>query len=373
MADHYETLGVDRGATQEELKRAYRKLARKHHPDANPDDPGAESRFKQLSAAYEVLSDPERRSLYDRFGTDDPNAARMSDPFGGGLGSIFEAFFGEGSPFGGGSGAQRDGSGPPRGEDLETHVDLDLQDVVFGVQKDVTVRTAVRCKACEGSGSKTGTQPIRCPDCNGSGSVSRVRQSLLGQMITTSPCDDCYGVGEKIESPCSACQGHGRSVKRRTYTLEVPVGVENGTTLRLTGRGAVGPRGGPSGDLYVHLEVRPHPYLRREGYDLVHEFHVPFTQAALGAEIEYETLYGSETLEIDRGTETGTQLQMPGKGVPRVDGRGRGDLLVNIVVDVPDDLTAEQEELVRHLAELRGEEVAKPREGLIGKIRSALR
>ena len=360
--DHYETLGVDRGVTQDELKRAYRKLAREHHPDANPDDPEAESRFKKLGAAYEVLSDPERRSLYDRFGTDDPQAARMSDPFASGLGDIFEAFFGgEGSPFGAAAGGSRGRRGPPRGEDLETHADLDLEDIVYGMKKAVKVRTAVRCESCEGTGAKSGTTPIRCPACSGSGQVRRVRQSLLGQMVTTSACPSCDGFGEKIESKCSACRGHGRSVERKSYTFEVPPGVEDGTTLRLTGKGAVGPRGGPNGDLYVHLRVRPHPHLRREGDNLVHLMHIPFTQAALGVTLDYETFDDTITIKIPRGTETGSELRIARKGVPRMGRQRRGDLLIRFVVDVPDDLTSEQAELVRQLAELRGEEVGKPR------------
>ena len=373
MADHYETLGVARDATHDELKRAYRKLARRYHPDANPDDPDAETRFKEVGAAYEVLSNPERRSLYDRFGTDDPRSARSPDPFSGGLGNLFEAFFGQGSPFG----ASRDGSWgkkePPRGEDIEAHMDLDLRDVVFGAQSDVKVRTAVRCNSCDGTGAKAGTSPVRCDACAGSGQVRRVRQSVIGQMVTMSPCGRCHGLGERIESPCSECRGHGRMVKRRTYTVEVPVGLEDGTTLRLTGRGAVGPRGGPSGDLYVHTRVHPHPHLRREGHDLVHELHIPFTQAALGARLDYETLDGAEQIVIAGGTETGSQLLLSGKGVPRMRGTGRGDLLIRFVVDVPDDLTSEQADLIRKLAELRGETVAPPREGLFDKIRSVLR
>ena len=374
MANHYETLGVAEGATQEELKRAYRRLARKHHPDANPDDPEAEARFKKVSAAYEVLSDPDRRSMYDRFGTDDPKRTRSSDPFGGGLGSLFEAFFGQGSPFGAGVGGSWSGkSGPPRGEDVEAHIDLELRDVVFGAQSEVRVRTAVRCESCDGNGAEKGTTPIRCDTCSGSGQVRQVRHSMLGQMVTSSPCDRCHGLGERIESPCSDCQGHGRIVKRRTYTVEVPVGVEDGTILRLTGRGAAGPRGGPSGDLYVHTSIRPHPQLRREGDDLVHEMHIPVTQAVLGAKLEYETLDGTEKVKIDRGTQTGTERLLHGKGVPHIGGSGRGDLLIRFVVDVPDDLTPEQDDHFRKLAELRGEQVAPPREGLFDKIRSVLR
>ena len=372
MADHYETLGVDRDATDEELKRAYRKMARRYHPDANPGDPEAEARFKEVSGAYEVLSDPERRSMYDRFGTDDPNAARAADPFGGGLGSIFDAFFGSDSPFGGFGTSPRH-HGPPPGEDLETHVDLELSDVVFGAEREVSVRTAVRCESCDGSGAAAGTSPVRCSQCGGSGQVRQVRQSMLGQMVTAGACDRCGGLGEMIEQPCGECDGHGRRLERRTYSVQVPAGVDDGTTLRLSGRGAAGPRGGAHGDLYVHTRVRPHPRFHREGSDLVHELHVPFTQAALGARLEYETLDDTETITIARGTETGAVLRLRGRGVPHVRGRGRGDLLIRLVVDVPDDLTDEQEELVRRLAELRGEEVAEASEGLLGRIRTAFR
>lgn len=371
MADHYETLGVSRDATDETIKRAYRKLARNHHPDANPDDPSAEARFKKLAAAYKVLSDPERRSLYDRFGTDDPKAMGMSDPFSGGLGDIFEAFFGQGSPFGR-SGATGP-AGPPRGEDLETHIDLDLEDVVFGLEREISVRTAVRCESCDGTGAAHGTSPILCGKCSGSGQVRQVRQSLLGQMITTGACDSCSGSGQLISEPCPECDSHGRTIETRTYNVEVPAGVDDGTNLRLTGRGAAGPRGGPNGDLFVHIRVRPHPVFRRDGSDLIHELHIPFTQAALGARLDYETLDGSQELMIPRGTETDEVFRMRGRGVPHIRGRRRGDLLIRIVVDVPDDLTSEQEDLLRQLARLRGEEVSEPSEGLLGKIRSAFR
>lgn len=373
MSDYYEMLGVERRATQEELKRAYRRLARKHHPDANPGDPNAESRFKELNKAYEALSDPERRSLYDRFGTDDPKKVQMSDPFADGLSSLFETFFGAAAPFADMADMAGGRSAAPRGEDIEGYVDLELRDVVFGVRKDVKVRTAVVCGSCEGSGARSGMSPVRCVTCGGTGQVRQVRQSLLGQMVSTSVCGDCEGFGERIEQPCSSCKGYGRSIEDVTYPVEVPAGVENGTKLRLTGKGAVGPRGGPSGDLYVHLRVRPHPCLRREGNNLVHEMHIPFTQAALGVERDYETFDGSVSITIKSGTETGKELKLPGKGVPYIRGRGRGDLLVRFVVDVPDDLTAEQAQLIRELAELRGEDVAPPsRDGLLKKLRSAL-
>jgi molecular chaperone DnaJ len=365
MSDYYETLGVDRSATEEEIKRAYKKLARAHHPDLNPGDAGAEAKFKEVGAAYEVLSDPERRSRFDRFGTDQPQGADFAG--GGGFGDIFEAFFG-----GGGGGGGRGGpSGPPRGEDLEAHVDLELNDVVFGGEREVTIRTAVRCEPCDGSGAAVGTHPRTCDECGGAGQVRRVRQSVLGQMVTASACSSCGGLGEKIESPCGMCEGQGRSIEQRTYSVEVPAGVDDGSTLRLTARGAAGIRGGSNGDLYVHVRVRPHPVFRRDGDDLVHELHIPFTQASLGAHIEYETLDGVEDLVIPRATESGTVFRLSGRGIPHVRGRGRGDLRVGVVVEVPDDLNEEQEELLRQLAAARGEAIAEPDQSLFSRIKSA--
>ncbi|MEQ8842536.1 MAG: molecular chaperone DnaJ [Acidimicrobiales bacterium] len=362
MADYYETLGVASNATEEEIKRAYKKLARTYHPDLNPGDIEAEARFKEVGAAYEVLSDRERRSRFDRFGTDQPQGA----DFAGGFGDIFEAFFGGNGGFGGGG-----RSGPPRGEDLEAHVDLDLEDVVFGGEREVTIRTAVRCEPCDGSGAAVGTSPDTCGECGGAGQVRRVRQSVLGQMVTATACPTCGGLGKTIATPCGMCEGQGRTIEKRTYSVEVPAGVDDGSTLRLTGRGAAGPRGGSNGDLYVHVRVRPHPTFRREGDDLVHELYVPFTQATLGAHIEYETLDGPEDLMVPRGTESGTTFRLRGRGVPHVRGRGRGDLRVNVVVDVPDDLDDEQEALLRQLAELRGEEIAEPDQSIFSRIKSA--
>lgn len=362
--DHYQTLGVTRGATDDEIKRAYKKLARTYHPDLNPGDQDAEAAFKRVSAAYEVLRDPERRANYDRWGEDGP----PRDPFGGaGFGDIFDAFFGGGSMFGGGE--RR--TGPPRGEDLEAHVDLELDDAVFGGEREVTVRTAVHCDDCESSGAASGTRAATCGECSGTGQVRRVRQSVLGQMVTSSPCGQCGGAGEVIDQPCATCQGNGRTIEDRTYAVQVPAGVDDGSTLRLSGRGAVGPRGGPSGDLYVRVRISPHPTFRREGDDLVHDFFISFAQAVLGAELEYETLDGLETLVIPPATESGTEFRMRGRGVPHVRGRGRGDLRVRVFIDVPDDLDADQEALLRDFAARRGESVAEPGSGLFGRIKSA--
>lgn len=366
MADYYQTLGIEKTATRDEVKRAYRKLARKYHPDANREDPDAESRFREIGAAYEVLSDPKRRERYDRYGTDNPQMG--ADPFSGGMGGLFDAFFGENSPFASSSEDILRKSGPPPGEDVETYLTLDLQDVLASVRSEVSVRLAVICKHCDGSGAEPGTTVTTCPTCDGTGYVQKVRRSLLGQVVSSTTCPDCYGFGKKIEKPCHVCRSTGRVTQDRSYKIDVPAGVESGTTLRLTGRGSAGPRGGANGDLYVHVQVREHAYFRRRGNDLFHQMHIPFTQAALGAHLDYETLDSMETLVVPPGTTTGSEVRFAGKGVPSMSDHSRGDLLVRFVVDVPSDLDAEQTELVRKLAQLRGEKVDKQRKSLIGKF-----
>jgi molecular chaperone DnaJ len=370
--DYYELLGVSRTATQDEIKRAFRQLARRLHPDTGHGDPESEARFKAVAHAYEVLSDPEKRRRYDMFGPDGVNGAtNAADPFAGfgGIGDMFEAFFG-GSPFGTRGRGQ---SGPPRGSDLEVVVDLEFTEAVFGCEHAVSVRTAVACPACGATGAADGTQPVTCYECQGTGQVQRVRQSLIGQMVTSSPCARCAGSGQIIASPCAECRGEGRTVEERTYTVEIPAGVDTGSTLRLSGRGAVGPRGGSPGDLYVHLRVKPHERFERDGYDLHSSLKLPYTQATLGATIQFETLDGTEEIDVPRGTESGTTFRLRNRGVPHLERRQRGDLLIDVVVEVPTELTEEEEEVIRRLAELRGEPVAPSVSGLISKLRSAFK
>ncbi|MEO7430396.1 MAG: molecular chaperone DnaJ [Acidimicrobiales bacterium] len=368
MADYYDLLEVARDASADDIKRAYRKLARQLHPDTNP-DPAASDRFKKVAQAYEVLSDPEKRQRYDRFGPDgvNPGAGGFA---GGGINDIFDAFFGGASPFGGGG---RRAAGPPRGPDLEVVVDLRFEDAVFGVRQAVEVRTAVVCDTCEASGAAAGSQPISCLECAGTGQVQRVRQSFLGQMVTNSVCPRCAGQGQVISNPCPDCNGEGRRVEERSYTVDIPAGVDTGSTLRLTGRGAAGPRGGGNGDLYVHVRVTAHERFTREGVDLHCDLPISFAQAALGAHLKFDTLDGTEDLVIPRGTPSGREFRLRGRGVPHVERRSRGDLIVRALVEVPDDLTPEQEDVLREFAEQRGDDVAPADAGFLSRIRSAFR
>jgi molecular chaperone DnaJ len=364
--DYYALLGVGRDATDDDIKRAYRRRARELHPDRTGGDSDAEARFKEVTKAYEVLRDPERRARYDRFGAEGADApAGAGEFFGGGLGDLFDAFFGGG----GGMAGRR--TGPIRGSDAEVVLELDFREAVFGAARDVSVEEPVRCDTCEGSGARRGTTAIRCPDCGGSGELRRVRQSILGQVVTAVPCGRCRGAGETIPSPCPDCRGEGRRTEERTFSVEVPAGIDHGSTLRLTGRGPAGHRGGPAGDLYVHLSVRPDPRFARQGTDLHADLHVSMAQAALGATVPFETLEGVEQLVVPAGTQTGYVIRLRSRGVPHVRGRGRGDLHVRVVVDTPTALTKEQEELLRRLALERGEEVAPAGEGFMSRLRSA--
>lgn len=378
--DFYVLLGVPRNATEDQIKRAYLKLARELHPDANPDDPHAEEKFKAVNLAYETLRDPERRRQYDMFGLagirgSGAGAGGPGDPFAGfgagGLGDLFDAFFGGGMS--GGMGGRTSRTGPLRGEDAEATMTLEFSEAVFGVERELAVRLPQTCATCHGSGARLGTTPVTCSNCSGSGEVRRVRQSILGQMVTATPCPRCGGTGEEIPSPCPDCQGEGRRREERSFVVEVPGGVDEGSTLRLTGRGAGGVRGGPPGDLYVHLRVRPHPTITRRGFDLHSSIHVAMSQAALGTTVEFETLDGPEEIQVPAGAQSGREIRLRGRGVPHLQGRGRGDLIVTLVVDTPADLSKEQEELLRQFAESRGEAVAPPEEGLMSRLRGAFK
>jgi molecular chaperone DnaJ len=371
-SDYYELLGVARSATEDEIKRAYRQLARTLHPDANGGDPVSEARFKEVTVAYETLRDPERRRRYDTFGPEGMrgNGAQGGDVFGAGLGDLFDAFFGGGGAAGFGGGGRP--AGPRRGDDVELVLELRFEEAVFGVERSVNWRGPVACATCAGSGARPGTTPTSCPDCHGAGQVRRVRQSILGQVVTSAPCPKCHGYGEIVTSPCPDCRGEGRRQDDRSVTVEVPPGVDEGTTLRITGSGSPAPRGGVPGDLYVHLRVARHDRFVRSGTDLATQLHVAFTQAALGADVEIATLDGLESVSIAPGTQSGKVVRLRGQGVPHVRGRGRGDLQVEIVVDTPTSLDKEQDRLLRELARMRGEAVASGEGGLFSRIRSSL-
>ena len=373
---YYDLLGVRPDASDDELKRAYRRLARELHPDANGGDATSEARFKEVTVAYETLRDPERRRRYDLFG---PDGARQGggpaggDPFAGGLGDLFDAFFGGGaSPFGGGAPRR---TGPRRGEDAEAILDLRFDEAVFGVERTLDLRQPAPCEECGGSGAAPGTTATSCADCAGSGQVRRVRQSILGQVVTTTPCPACRGLGEVVTSPCTRCRGDGRRIEERSVRVDVPAGVDDGTTLRINGAGAAALRGGIPGDLYVHLRVAPDARFERSGADLVTDLHVAMTQAALGAEVDLELLDGgTETISVPAGTPSGKVVRVRNQGVPHVRGRGRGDLIVRVVVDIPERLSKEEEQLLRQLADLRGEAVASGDHGggLFHRLRSSL-
>ncbi|MEI6709920.1 MAG: molecular chaperone DnaJ [Actinomycetota bacterium] len=341
-ASLYEVLEVEQTVSHEEIKSSYRRLARKYHPDANPGDQSAESKFKEISQAYEVLSDPDRRAQYDRFGSTNQN----QNPFGqGSVQDIFDMFFG-----GGGSFQQRN-AGPPAGQDAQVVMEISLDDAGFGVTKDLTLTMPQPCKECSGSGAAHGSSPVACVECAGAGQVRRVRNSILGQMMTTSICNRCQGFGTRIETPCESCRGSGLSNEEVTLSVQVPAGVEDGSTMRLANKGPAGARGGGSGQLYVHLRITADERFERDGENLHHELHISFVEAALGAHLTAPTLRSEVKVEIETGTQTGTILRFRGEGMPRLHSRHHGELFVHIVVDTPTELDDESEALLRQLAQ----------------------
>jgi molecular chaperone DnaJ len=347
--DYYSLLGVEKDASPDEVKRAYRKLARELHPDVNP-DPQTQERFKEVTAAYEVLSDPQKRQMYD-MGGDPLRAGGGAAGFGGGFdfGDIMDAFFG--------GGAQR---GPRsrshRGQDALIRIQIELHDAMFGVTREITVDTAATCDACEGHGTAPNTEPEICPMCRGRGEIQQVQRSFLGQVMTSRPCPQCQGFGTTIPHPCVECAGDGRVRTRRTIPVTIPPGVDTGTRIQLSGQGEVGPGGGEPGDLYVEIIEKPHPIFERRGDDLHCSVEVPMTAAALGTTMTLQTLDSEEHLTIVAGTQPGEVLTLRARGVPRLRASGRGDLFVHLDVRTPSRLDAEQTEALTNFARLRGEE-----------------
>ena len=352
--DYYAILGVRNDASPEEIKRAYRKLVRALHPDINPSE---EERFKEVTRAYEVLSDPDKRQVVDLGGDPLSQGGGGGNPFGagfGGLGDIMDAFFGGG---GGGSGGGRGPRSRIRpGADALLRLDLELSETAFGVKREIAVDTAVLCHTCEGEGSAPGTHPDTCSQCKGAGEIQQVTRSILGQMVTARACPRCGGYGTVITNPCRECGGEGRVRGRRTINVKVPAGVEDGMRIRLNGEGEVGPAGGPPGDLYLEIHERAHPQFEREGDDLHVQLKIPMTTAVLGASVDLETLDSREQLTIKAGIQPGATLTLNARGIPHLRRGGRGDLYVHVNVEIPTRIDGEQERLFRELATLRGEE-----------------
>jgi molecular chaperone DnaJ len=365
VSDYYEVLGVARDATTEEIKKAYRRLARQMHPDVNP-GPHAADRFKEVGRAYDVLSTPEKRQAYD-LGVD-PSASGGGFGPGFGFSDIFETFFG------GAAGTRGPMSRQRRGQDALTHLEIDLTEAAFGSQRELQLETAVVCPACRGTCCQPGTSPRTCGVCRGRGQVQRVARSFLGQVMTTQPCAACHGFGTVIPDPCLECSGEGRVRHRRSLTIKVPAGVETGTRIQLPTQGEVGAGGGPPGDLYVEIVEAPHPVFTRSGDDVHCTVEVPMTAAALGATLVLQTLDGGHDLDIRPGAQSGEQTTLRGLGVTHLRGPGRGDFVVQLAVQTPTRLDEEQEQLLRQLATLRDEErpagrLAPAHQGMFSKLR----
>lgn len=362
--DHYAVLGVPRDASSDDIKKAYRRLARESHPDAHPNDPHAEERFKEVGRAYAVLSDPDKRARFDRFGDEGgQQAAGFGDAF-----DIFETFFGS-SAFG--RRPQRRTSAV-QGQDLGVSVVLTLEEAVAGVRREITVDGVDICGTCDGDGCEPGTSRTRCASCQGQGEIRQTRNTILGAVMTSRPCPACGGAGEAPTDPCTACRGAGRVRATRTLSVDIPAGVDDGTTLRLRGRGEAGVRGGGTGDLFVQIAVAQHEHFIRDGAHLRCQLDLPVTQAALGAEIEVPTLDGKVIVKVPAGTQNGTVLRVRGEGAGTPDGRVRGDLLVHVSVQIPTNLSHEERELFEKIADLRGETVIGESRGLLGRLRDTL-
>lgn len=366
--DYYDVLGVNRQSSQEEIKKAFRLLARQYHPDVNK-NPDAEARFKEINEAYEVLSDRDKRTAYDRFGHAGPQAGfgGFADFTGfGGVEDIFESFFS-----GMRTGPTR--RGPGRGADLRYDLNITFEEAVFGCEQEIVVPRREVCPECQGSGAEPGTQPIRCPQCNGTGEVRRQQQTFLGSFVQVTTCPRCQGEREIVTSPCTQCRGQKVVQVERNISVKIPAGVDDGTRIRLAGEGEPGSRGGPPGNLYVVLRVKPHTYFRREDTNILLELDINVAQAALGDEIKVPTLDGDEVLTIPVATQTGDVFRLRGKGVPYLRKNGRGDQLVMVHVLTPAKLTKRQKELFAELGKSLGKEVIhQPEKGLFAKVREAL-
>ena len=368
--DYYEILGVSRNATADELKAAFRKLARQYHPDVNK-EAGAEEKFKELNEAYAILSDPEKRAAYDRYGKEGLSGmGGMPDFTTVDFSDLFEELFGGFGGFGGSSSRRR--NAPRRGADLQQTVVLSFEEAVFGVEKDVEITRDEPCSRCHGSGAEPGTQPAKCATCGGRGEVRQVRQTFLGSMVQVTTCPTCNGSGETISTPCHVCRG--RRLERKTVhkTISIPAGVDTGTQIRLAGEGQPGENGGPTGNYFIEINVRPHKFFKRRNDDILLNISVNIAQAALGAEIEVPTLDGPTKLNVPSGAQPGKVFTLKNKGVPHLRANGRGDLIVMVDVSVPTKLTNEQRKLFEQLSATLGNEIHTEEKSFLDRLKDVL-
>lgn len=365
--DYYEVLGLGKDASDDDIKKAYRKLARQYHPDVNK-AADAETKFKEVKEAYDVLSDAGKRSRYDQYGHVDPNAGGGFSGGGdfGGFGDIFDMFFG-------GGGGRRDPNAPQRGNDLQYTMTIEFQEAVFGKESDINIPRTEGCDTCFGTGAKPGTKPETCSVCHGSGQQEVVQNTPFGRMVNRRACSHCGGKGQVIKEKCPTCAGSGSVKKQRKIHVRIPAGVDDGAQLRMSGEGEGGLRGGPAGDLYIIIRVKSHEFFEREGDDIYLEFPLTFAQAALGDEIEVPTLTEKVKLKIPAGTQTGTYFRLKGKGVPRLRGVGQGDQHIKVVIVTPRKLSEEQKELLRQFASVDGEQMQEHEESFFDRMKRAFR
>lgn len=377
--DYYSILGIEKSASQDEIRSAFRKLAIKYHPDKNKGNKAAEEKFKEINEAYQVLSDPQKRSNYDQFGTSefDGGGSQGAQGFGGfggfdsdfgGFGDIFDSIFG-----GAGRGTRSRRSQAEPGADLEYNLNLTFEEAVFGCEKEISINRNEKCETCNGTGAKKGTSPKTCDKCGGAGQIRVQRQTPLGIMSTVAVCDKCHGTGKIIDEPCSTCHGTGKERKYRKIKINVPAGVDTGNVIPLRGQGEHGTNGGPSGDLYINIRVSSHPKFKRSGFDISFDTHISFGMAVMGAEISVDTVDGPVKYTIPEGTQSGTVFRLRGKGVPRVNSSGRGDQYVKVIVDIPKKLNEKQREALKNFMKISGEDVSDYKESFKDKFKNSFK
>ncbi len=378
--DYYEVLGVSKSASDDEIKKAHRKLAKKYHPDLNKDNPQAAEKFKELNEAYEVLSDKTKRQKYDQFGFAgvDPNyGAGQGGGFGGfgggfdmgDLGDIFGSFFGGG--FGGSSRSRR--NAPQRGQTIQQRVMLSFEEAAFGCEKEITIQRTENCEECGGTGAAKGTSAETCSNCRGSGYVTQTQRTPLGMFQTQAPCPHCQGSGKIIKQKCTKCGGTGKTQKSRTLKVKIPAGIDDGQAIQLRGQGGSGINGGPAGDVIVTISIRPHPIFTREGSDVICEIPISFAQAALGDTLQVPTIDGKVEYSVPEGTQPGTIFRLRGKGIQNVNGRGRGDQYVKVHVEIPKNLTNRQKELLREFEETTTDDNQQQKKSFWDKVKDAFK